>query len=268
MAVTNSLRLALVLLIGTPLGAYADTQFRVRPMKPTQAPLDKGLCDIRLRVEGEVELTLRGGTVSLHTLSGRDARDNGSACNQPLPDRDIRGFALEAKQNRDAIRLVAAPSSANDFQAVIRIRNVTPGDDRYHFSLTWKVTAAGLGDEPQAGPAGFVWNNATRYKSRGQGEAAAGDVHLGLLDVDVSIDLGGRVWVVFHTARKEPLSFSGVVNNSEEGRLRADVVCDGPDWHVQGPMFLSVDEARDRVTAITLDATDGHDHLHLDWKRR
>ena len=73
----------------------------------------------------------------------------------------------------------------------------------------------------------------------------------------------------FHTARKQPpLSFSGVVNARDAGRLRADVVCDGPDWHVQGPMFLSVDEAKDRVTAITLEATDGRDRLHLDWKRR
>jgi hypothetical protein len=55
-----------------------------------------------------------------------------------------------------------------------------------------------------------------------------------------------------------------VVNGREPGRLRADVLSDGADWHVQGPVFLSVDEAKDRVTAITLDATDGRDRLHLD----
>jgi hypothetical protein len=250
------------------LPAAADTRFRVRLMKPTSAPMNKGVCDMRLQVNGETEVSLRGDVVSLHTISGRDARDQGSACNGPLPTRNVRGFALEVKGSRDEIRLTAPPSATNDSPAVVHIRNTNAGDARVHFLLTWEISLATMRAEPSAGPPGFVWNNATRYKSRGRGEASVGDVHVALLDVDAAIDLAGKVWVTFQTVGKGPLSFSGVLNARESGRLRADVVCDGPDWHVQGPMFLSVEEAHDRVMAITLDATDGHDRLHLEWKRR
>jgi hypothetical protein len=268
MGLTDPHRLAIVLLAAAWFPALADTRFRVRQMAPTDAPMDKGQCDIRLQVDDEVEVSLRRDVVSIHTVSGRDARNDGSQCNQPLPDRDLRGFTFEVKESRNEIQLVAPPSPANDFQAVVHIHDTAPGEGRYHFRLTWQISAAGIRDERREGPPGFAWNNATHYKTRGQGEAGIGDVHIDLLDVDVSIDLGGKILVSFHTARKQPLSFSGVVNAREAGRLRADVVCDSPDWHVQGPMFLSVDEAKDRVTAITLEASDGRDRLHLEWKRR
>ncbi|HTX35719.1 MAG TPA: hypothetical protein VME43_11880 [Bryobacteraceae bacterium] len=258
------------LLLAAALPARADLQFRVQPAKPTQAPIAKGQCDIRLRVSGEAEVSLRGDVVSVHTISGHDARNDGSVCNQPLPDRDVRGFAFKAKESRGEVRLVAPPSEANDFQAVVHISDTAPGEGRYDLRLNWDLSAAGMLDERQAGPPGFVWNNATRYKTRGAGQADVGDVHLALLDVDVAIDLGGKAWVTFHTANKQALSFSGVINDRQPDRLRADVVCDGPLWHVQGPMFLSIDDAHNRVTAITLDATDGRDRLHLswNWKRR
>jgi hypothetical protein len=256
------------LLLTAVLPAAADTRFRVRLIKPTSAPMDKGVCEMRLQVNGETEISLRGDMVTLHTISGADAADRGSTCNEPLPTQDVRGFALEGKESRGELRLTAPPSAANDFQAVVHLRNTAPGDVRYHFRLTWQITLATLHGAPSAGPPGFVWNNATRYKTRGRGEASVGNVHVALLDVDAAIDLGGKVWVTFQTVGKVPLSFSGVLNARESGRLRADVVCDGPDWHVQGPMFLSVEDAHDRVNAITLDATDGHDRLHLEWKRR
>jgi hypothetical protein len=267
-ALTHSRPFTIVLLAAAALPALADTRFRVRQTPPVDAPLDKGQCDIKLRVDGEVEVSLRRDVVSIHAVSGHDARNDGSQCNQPLPDRDVRGFTFEAKEKRGEIRLLAPPSSANDFQAVVHIHNTEPGVAPFHFRLTWAISTGGVGDERSPGPPGFAWNNATRYKTRGQGQASVGDVHIDLLDADVAIDLGGKAWVSFHTARKDLLSFSGVVNAREAGRVRADVVCDGPDWHVQGPMFLSVDDAHDRVTAIALDATDGHDRMHLEWKRK
>jgi hypothetical protein len=265
-ASTNPRRLAILLLAALP--ALADTHFRVRRMKPTDAPLDRGQCDIRLQVDGDVEVSMRGDMVSVHTISGRDARNEGSECNQPLPDREVRGFSLESKESHGEIHLVAPPSEANEFQAIVHINSVPPGGGGYHFRLTWQISAGSLSEEAQAGPPGFVWNNATRYKTRGQGEVSVGGTQLGLLEVDAAIDLGGKVWISFGTARKERLFFSGVVNGRDGGRVRADVVCNDPEWHVQGPMFLTVDEAHDRVTSITLDATDGHDRMHLDWKRR
>jgi len=33
--------------------------------------------------------------VMIHTLAGRDPRDDGSECNAPLPDRNIEGFNFQ-----------------------------------------------------------------------------------------------------------------------------------------------------------------------------
>lgn len=262
-ALFDSRRLAL-LLLAAAIPARGDIRFRAQPMKVTEAPLDHGQCDIRLRLDGEAEVAIRGDVVSVHTISGHDARNDASVCSRPLPDHGVHGFSLDAKDSRGDVRLAAPPSAANDFQAVVRVRPA-PGEERCRFRITWQISAS---EERSAGPPGFAWNNATRYKARGQGQAIVGDVHVDLLDADAAIDLGGKVWVTFQTARKEPLSFSGVLNARDAGHLRADVVCDGPDWHVQGPMFLTVDDAHDRLTAIALDATDGRDRMHLEWKRR
>src|SRR5437016_5543383 len=98
-----------VLLVGAALPAIADTQFRVRQTNRDDIPLGKGQCDIRLQVDNEVEVAVYRDVVSIRTLSGRDARDDGSECNAPLPDRDLRDFNFEVKDSRGDIRLLSPP---------------------------------------------------------------------------------------------------------------------------------------------------------------
>ena len=50
--------------------------------------------------------------VAIRTISGRDARDDGSECNAPMPDHDIVGFQFEVMDSRKGIRLVAEPRAA------------------------------------------------------------------------------------------------------------------------------------------------------------
>ncbi len=76
------------------LPALADTQFRIRRMTRNDVPPGKGQCDIRLQVDNEVEVSVRRDMVMIHTLAGRDPRDDGSECNAPLPDRNHRGIQL------------------------------------------------------------------------------------------------------------------------------------------------------------------------------
>src|SRR5437867_13401875 len=97
------------LLLAAP--AMADSQFRVRRMNRNDVPFGKGQCDIRLQVDGEVEASVRGDMVYIRTLSGQDARDDGSECNEPLPGRPPQGFGFEVKDSRGDIRLLAEPSS-------------------------------------------------------------------------------------------------------------------------------------------------------------
>src|SRR5215813_5571203 len=83
------------LLLAAP--AMADTQFRVKRMTRNDVPFGRGQCDIRLQVDDEVEVTLRDNMVFIRTISGRDAYDDGSECNEPLPTRGWQGFGFEVR---------------------------------------------------------------------------------------------------------------------------------------------------------------------------
>lgn len=140
--------LALLLLVCTP--ALADTQFRARRMARSDVPLGKGQCDIRLRIDNEVEVSVRGDLVSLRTISGREGRDDGSECNEPLPEGNVEGFHFEVRDRRGDLVLLAEPSRRNGFRAIVRIRDSEGGEGRYHFRLSWQMTGGGYssGSEP------------------------------------------------------------------------------------------------------------------------
>jgi len=273
----------------------ADTQFRVRKMVRNDVPLGKGQCDIRLQVDGEVEVTVRGDLVYLKTIRGRDGRDDGSECNDPLPNRPAADFNFEVKDSRGDIRLIAEPSRRTDFQAVVRIRDSEAGEGRYHFRLSWRITGdrdypdrgrfgddgdrhsrfsdddrrGGLGDDGdrRGGPGGLTWNNA--YHSGGPGRGVSRLTGYGeqrLFDANVDIDRGGRILVSFRTDSGRQLTFSGSMMGPEGGTLKADVGSDDRAG-LRGPMYLSRD-AGGTVYRIALDATNGQDRLHLEWDRR
>src|SRR5215469_17881696 len=114
---------AVLLLLGAAIPALADTRFQIRHMTRNDVPLGKGQCDIRLQVDNEVEVSVRRDEVFIRTISGRDARDDGSECNAPLPDRDVPGFNFEVLDRRNDIRLLAEPSRRNNFTAIVAIRD-------------------------------------------------------------------------------------------------------------------------------------------------
>jgi hypothetical protein len=264
----------LVLFAAVPVSA--DTRFQVRRMTRDDVPPGKGQCDIRLQVDDEVEVAVRGDVVSIRTIAGRDARDDGSECNAPLPDRDVAGFNFQVVDSRNEIRLLGEPSRRNGFAAIVHIRDSAGGEGRYHFRLSWAMTGRDSGrppsrrndefDRPPAAP-GFSWNNTVSFKSAGRGTATtndSGEVRLG--EVTVEIDRGGKLLAWFRTdGRGRPLSFTGQIMASEGGRWKADVMSD--DRRLRGPMWISVDERR-QVNSITLEATDGRDRMRLNWDRR
>ena len=284
-------RTAMVLFVlCAALPALADTQFRIRRMTRNDVPPGKGQCDIRLQVDNEVDVSVHGDMVSIHTLAGREPRDDGSECNAPLPDRDLQGFNFQVIDNRNEIRLVEAPSRRNNFTAVVHIRDSASGEGRYHFRLSWVI--GGFSgpppddrrappddrrappddrrgpppDDRRGGGPGFSWNNTIDFRGQGRGASSLNNQgEQRLLDVTVNIDRGGRIRVSFRGDRGRPLSFTGSVIASEGGRLKADVVSE--DQRLHGPMYISVD-GRQNVNGITLEATDGRDRLRVNWDRR
>src|SRR5215467_12235683 len=180
----KAMRLSVLMVLAAALPALADTRFQIRRMTRDDVPLGKGQCDIRLQVDNEVEVQVRGDMVQIHTISGQDARDDGSECNAPLPNRDIEGFNFEVKDSRNEIRLLSEPSRRNGFAAIVRIRDGSGGFGRYHFRLTWAQTGTdyrrdplpGLDrppgrrddfDRPGGGP-GFAWNNVVNFRGEGR----------------------------------------------------------------------------------------------------
>lgn len=249
-------------------------------MTRNDVPLGKGQCDIRLQVDGQVEVAVRGDMVSIRTISGRDARDDGSECNEPLPERGYRDFDFEVKDSRNEIRLLAEPSPRNDNTAMIAIRDSSGGFGRYHFRLSWAIGAAGGFPPPGGGPpdfgrpgdrgrdGGFSWNNAIHFSSPGRGGSTLSGVgSQRLFDATVDIDRGGRVQVSFRTDSGRPITFSGSVIGREGEVLKADVAADDRMLRLRGPMYISL-EGRERIFRITLEASNGRDNLRLNWDRR
>jgi len=280
--------LALTLL--TTLPSAADTRFQIRQMTRNDVPPGKGQCDIRLQVDDQVEIAVRRDFVSIRTLSGQEARDDGSECNLPLPDRDLQGFNFQVIDSRNEIALAEPPSRRNDFAAIVRIRDSAPGYGRYHFRLSWAITPGSDvqrrdGDRPpdvprrdgppefpgggDRGPGGgFAWNNVIHFGGPGRGGSTlSGYGAQRLSDATVDIDRGGRIQISFRTDTGRPISFTGSVIGRDGDTLKADVAADDRMLRLRGPMYITL-RGREDILRIALDAANGRDSLHLNWDRR
>ena len=139
------LALSALALLFVPTAARADIEFQARKMTRGDVPLGKGQCDIRLRVDGEVEVSVRQDRVSVRTIAGRDARDEGSECNEMLPARPIDSLVFDTLDGRGEMILLSRPERQTNFRAVVRIRDGEGGDGRYHFRLSWALDGGGPG---------------------------------------------------------------------------------------------------------------------------
>jgi len=269
---------ALSLLFVLPAGA--DIQFRARQMMRNDVPPGKGQCDIRLQVDDQVEVAVHRDLVSVRRLSGQEARDDGSECNLPLPDRDLRDFRFEVMDSRNEIRLVSEPSRRNDFTAVVAIRDSAGGYGRYHFRLSWAITPESeysrrdrppdfsRGGDDRGRDGGFAWNNVIHFGAPGRGMSTlSGFASERLLDATVDIDRGGRIQVTFRTTSGRPIGFTGSVVARDGDVLKADVAADDRLLRLRGPMYVTL-RGREDIWRISLEATNGRDNLRLDWDRR
>ncbi|HWD00082.1 MAG TPA: hypothetical protein VG456_25160 [Candidatus Sulfopaludibacter sp.] len=254
------------------LPAWGDSQFRIRQMTRDDVPRGKGQCDIRLQVDNEIEVAVRGDMVYARTLSGQEPRDDGSECNAPLPRREVPGLQFEVKDSRNEIRLVAPPDRRNDFAAIVHIRDSAGGFGRYHFRLSWDLDAVTNArpqdrhdDDRRAAP-GFVWNNVVNFHGQGRGTAVFNESDSRRLsDVNVDVDRGGKIMVTFRSERGAPVVYSGFLMDRENGRLKASMTSE--NGRLRGTMLISVDE-RQNVNSITMEATDGRDRMRVNWDRR
>ncbi len=285
-----AMRIAPLLLLAASLPAVADMRFQIHRMTRNDVPAGKGQCDIRLQVDNEIEVMVRGDMLNVHTISGQEPRDDGSECNAPLPTGRIEYFNFEVDDSRNEIELAAEPSPRNGWAAIVHIHDTASGFGRYHFRLTWSMNGmdyrnppggnggfqpgvnsgyppgGGNGfDGPGGGP-GFVWNDTLNFRGNGRGEAWMNDfgpVRLG--EVSINVDRGGRVAAWFRTERGRGLVFNGNVATREGDRWRADVMSE--DRRYRGTLWFRVDPGGN-VLSLATDLSDGRDRMQVNWDGR
>ena len=123
--------------------AGADSFSGLTSFQPTRAGgydegSRKGRFDLRLHVDGELDVFVRAASVGYRALNGGPPRNDGSEFTQPLPRAAFRQFKLEKKDGRGKITLVEPPTPENGYTAKLRISDPKGGEDRYHARLSWE----------------------------------------------------------------------------------------------------------------------------------
>jgi hypothetical protein len=114
---------------------------------------------------------------------------------------------------------------------------------------------------------GFSRNNVIHFDGHGSGVCTRDGATERLSTVNVDIDRGGKVLVSFRTEKgHSPLTFSGSLIESNQTTLKAAVASDD-SARLRGSMSLSRN-AKGAILHISLEATNGQEHLHLDWNHR
>ncbi|MBP7296233.1 MAG: hypothetical protein KBB56_09255 [Acidobacteria bacterium] len=98
----------------------------------------EGFFDFQARVDGTVELWLRGRRANIQVISGDFVKQPKCAFSQTLPARPA-SFDLKRWEGRGDIRLLETPGAANGWTARIRISDPGSGDDLYRFTLSWQI---------------------------------------------------------------------------------------------------------------------------------
>jgi hypothetical protein len=142
--------IAATLLLSTAAFAQVDIQLRVRQLPGWNPQAREGRCELRVWVDHQAELRLRGDEVFVHTVEGARSYDEGSACSHPLPYNSIRDLQIRQIAGRNRVALVQQPARSNNYSALFAINDDQGGGDHYAFEVTWRSE----GDGPNA-PAPF-----------------------------------------------------------------------------------------------------------------
>jgi hypothetical protein len=100
-----------------------------------------GELNLRVRVDGEVEIYLQGDAVRYRAVSGRPPTDEGSVYNQPLPQQGLRSFDARKIDGRGEVEVLERPSASNNFTAKLRVDDPRGGDDVYRIQVRWERDA-------------------------------------------------------------------------------------------------------------------------------
>ncbi len=108
------------------------------PSSDFDSKANNGQFDLRMKVDGTVEVFIQGELLRYHVIDGKPPVDSGSDYTQPVPRATFRKFELQHKDGRGDVRLLESPSESNDFTVRLKISDPKGGADRYHARLRWE----------------------------------------------------------------------------------------------------------------------------------
>ncbi len=117
----------------------SEIQLRARQMPGWDLRQREGNCQIRVWVDNQAEVRLRGDRIWVTTRQGAKGRDEGSECSQSLPFNSVRDFKIRQIAGRSQVQLAQDPSRANNYTAMIAIEDRQGGGDNYAFEVTWRA---------------------------------------------------------------------------------------------------------------------------------
>ena len=135
----------------------AAVEFTPRRTGDYNPNADRGYCVIRLEVDDEVYVYIRGDRVRAERTRGDIPRDTGSECSAPLAGRYIRNFRWNGVDGRGEQRLIEQPSSGNRYTAIAYIRDSKGGREGYTFRIEWEGRSDSGGDWSSGGSSGGSW---------------------------------------------------------------------------------------------------------------
>ena len=206
-----------------------------------------GRCTIRVRIDDDSDVELRGDQIRIRPLRGGPGRDEGSECNAPLPTSgNIRNFRFRGIDGRGNPRLVQEPASRNYYVAVVNVQDPRGGDEGYTFELSWDWDGSGGGgifpDRPSTRPwppsgGGAVSPGPGSNSLPEMNQTVAGDGTLedktnryNVTDVNVRV-LGDQCQITLITDQRQRFEMKGrvlpsgsrcIIDSSNRGRTSAN----------------------------------------------
>lgn len=103
--------------------------------------LSTGRLNGRMRWQGtvddEIQIFVQGSEARTRVITGGEMGNGVPTFTSALPRRRAITVELASKKGRGSVEIIQQPSSANDFTAVIRIKDPKGGSSKYEFEILW-----------------------------------------------------------------------------------------------------------------------------------
>lgn len=236
-------------------------------------------CRIEVVVDGAADVSIRGDSAELRTLSGQTAEWRRFICSAPMP-MNPAGFRFTGIDGRGRQTLVREPGRGGT--AVIRIEDSKGGREGYTFDIEWRGDAGGggFGDRQdqrdrgrdEAGRGGGRWTGRPggEFQYRGDGRGFLNRRNgrdIVVRDVLVSLNREGRIAVEFETRDFPRFVFRGQATNVSSETVVAELTSVGGDRNTRGSTVIYIDRGG-QVERVTMKGRIDGDPFTLDWSAR